>query len=224
MNHFTKKKNEQSKKVIIPRGLETLIAEGEGEMLDYKKEITSVHKIAKTIASFSNHKGGKILVGVNDNKTISGIRSEEEKFMLQQAAENYCHPMVELKYKEWHCGKKSVLEVMVEEGEKKPYYAIDENGKRWVYIRIQDQTVLASKVWVDVLKKNNSDNPLLIRYTSKEKELLQYLTTHQQITLKQYCSLLNISRWRAIRILSNLISVGVIKVNVGNNGEYYTLA
>ncbi|HNR49901.1 MAG TPA: ATP-binding protein [Bacteroidia bacterium] len=224
MNHFTKKKSEQSKKVIIPRGLETLIAEGEGEMLDYKKEITSVHKIAKTLASFSNHKGGKILVGVNDNKTISGIRSEEEKFMLQQAAENYCQPVVELKYKEWHCGKKSVLEVLVEEGAKKPYYAIDENGKRWVYIRIQDQTVLASKVWVDVLKKNNSENPLLIRYTSKEKELLQYLTTHQQITLKQYCSLLNISRWRAIRILSNLISVGVIRVTVGNNGEYYTLA
>ncbi|MEZ5067464.1 MAG: hypothetical protein R2847_02820 [Bacteroidia bacterium] len=65
---------------------------------------------------------------------------------------------------------------------------------------------------------------MLIRYTSKEKELLQYLTTHQQITLKQYCSLLNISRWRAIRILSNLISVGVIRVTVGNNGEYYTLA
>ncbi len=224
MNYFTKKKNEQTQKVIIPRGLEILIAEGEGDMLDYKKEITSVHKIAKTIASFANHKGGKILVGVNDNKTISGIRSEEEKFMLQQAAETYCYPAVELKYKEWHCGKKTVLEVIIDEGMLKPYYAVDENGKRWVYIRIKDQTVLASKVWVDVLKKNNNDNPILIRYTSKEKELLQYLTTHQQITLKQYCNLLNISRWRAIRILSNLISVGVLKAVKNNNEEYYTLA
>lgn len=224
MHHTAKKKSQQTKNMSVPRELETLIAEGESETLDFKKEITSVHKIAKTIVSFANHKGGKILVGVNDNKTISGIHSEEEKFMLQQAAGHYCYPAIELEFYDWNCGKKTVLEVNIEDGKQKPYYAKDETGKKWVYIRIQDQTVLASKVWVDVLKKNNTDSPLLIRYSSKEKELLDYLTTHQQITLKQYCNLLNISRWRAIRILSNLISVGVLKVSVNNKGEYYTLA
>jgi predicted HTH transcriptional regulator len=44
-----------------------LIAEGEGDTLDFKKTISSASKIAKTIAAFANHKGGRLLIGVNDN-------------------------------------------------------------------------------------------------------------------------------------------------------------
>ena len=48
---------------------------GEGDMLDYKQEITSANKIAKTMVSFANHRGGTLLVGVRDNRTIAGIRT-----------------------------------------------------------------------------------------------------------------------------------------------------
>lgn len=70
MNFLTIDRQPQSKKKLT--NLEKLIKDGEGETLDFKKEITSVNKIAKTIVSFANHKGGIILVGVNDNKTILG--------------------------------------------------------------------------------------------------------------------------------------------------------
>ena len=48
---------------------------GEDETLDYKQEISSAHKIAKTMCSFANHKGGVLLVGIRDNKSIAGVRS-----------------------------------------------------------------------------------------------------------------------------------------------------
>jgi predicted HTH transcriptional regulator len=57
-----------------------LIAEGENDTLDFKKTISSASKIAKTMTAFANHKGGRLLVGVNDNKTISGTRSEDPFF------------------------------------------------------------------------------------------------------------------------------------------------
>ena len=76
--------------------IQQLIAKGESDTLDFKKTISSASKIAKTMSSFANHKGGRLLVGVNDNGTISGVRSEDEKYMLDLAASFFCKPEIKL--------------------------------------------------------------------------------------------------------------------------------
>lgn len=200
-----------------------LISRGEGDMLDFKKEITSEVKIAKSIVAFANHHGGTLLVGVNDDGSISGVKAEEEKFMLERASGFYCVPPLDLIIHEWSLKGKVVLEVLVPEGRDKPYYALDESGKKWVYVRQGDQSLLASKVVVEVLKRQHSSRPALIKYTAVEKSLMDYLAQHRRITLKEYCKLVNISRWRAMRILVNLTAVGVIRVHDTEKPEYYTL-
>ncbi len=203
--------------------IQQLIIQGEGEQLDYKKEITSTTRIAKTIVSFANHKGGTLLIGVNDDKTISGIKSEEERFMLEKAV-IFCKPEIQLIIHEHRIGKKTILEAVIPEGTDKPYYAKDEDGKWWVYIRVKDQSLLASKVVVDVLRRQSSNENTMVEYTSKEKALLDYLNTKHRITMKEYCRLINISRWRAIKILVNLVSVGVIRAHNTEKIEFYTLS
>lgn len=203
--------------------IEQLIAQGEGESLDYKKEITSAERIAKTIVSFSNHKGGILLIGVNDDKIISGIKPEEERFMLEKAL-ILCKPEIQPDIYEHRIQKKIILEVTIPEGIEKPYYAKDTDGKWWVHIRVNDQSLLASKVVVDVLKKQGSQENTLIEYSSKEKALLDYLKTHKRITIKEYCRLINISRWRAIKIVVNLVSIGVLRAHNTEKTEFYTLS
>ena len=44
-----------------------LILEGEGVTQDFKKRIASCEKIAKTMVSFANNKGGRLLVGIADD-------------------------------------------------------------------------------------------------------------------------------------------------------------
>ena len=204
--------------------INTLISRGEGEMLDFKKEISSVHRIAKSIVAFANHHGGTLLIGVNDNGTISGVRAEEEKFMLEESSKKCCNPPIDLVIHEWNIKGKIVLEVLVPNGNDKPYYAIDETGKGWVHIRHADQCLLASKVVVEVLKRRHGNTQTLIVYSDMEKALLEYLSVHSKITLKEYCKLMNISRWRAMKILVNLISVGVLNVFNTEEPEFYTLA
>ena len=82
--------------VLEFKNIKKYLIDGEGETLDYKQEISSAYKIAKTMVSFANHKGGVLLVGVRDNRTIAGIRSEDEKYMLDLAASFYCKPEIEL--------------------------------------------------------------------------------------------------------------------------------
>jgi predicted HTH transcriptional regulator len=116
-----------------------------------------------------------------------------------------------------------VLEAIVPNGEDKPYYAKDENEKWWAYVRVRDQSILASKIVLDVMRKNLAAENTLIEYSSKEQALFQYLKENHRITLKQYCKLLNISRWRAQRILVNLISAGIIRIHDIEKEEFYTL-
>lgn len=146
-----------------------LIDQGEGEMLDFKKEISSTHRIAKSIVSFANHHGGTLLVGVNDNGTIAGVKAAEETYMLEQAAFHFCEPPIELEVKEWTLKGKVVLEVLIAESTIKPHFAIDEQGKKWVYVRHKDQSLLASKVLVEVLKQKSSDRPTLLKYSSMDR-------------------------------------------------------
>ena len=204
--------------------IKELIEKGESETLDFKKEITSVSKIAKTIVSFANHKGGTILVGINDDKVIYHIEAEEETYMLNTAAEFNCNPPLELNIREWTIDHKTILEVRVPKGDKKPYYALNEEGQWKVYIRVNDRSLLASKVVVDVLRRENSNHSTFIRYGSKEQELLSYLEKNDKITLKEFCELLNIGKRRASRILVDLVSAGALRVHTTEKNDFYTLS
>lgn len=200
-----------------------LILEGEGVSQDFKKTITSCEKIAKTMVSFANNRGGRLLVGVSDNGTVSGVKSEEEeKYMLTKAAHFYCKPALEPVFEEIYMDDKVVLIAEIQKSEMKPHYALGEDKKWWVYIRVKDKSVLASKIVVDVLKRENNDQGVFLEYTSKEKALLEYLNENERITSREFSSMLNLSRRRTYRILVNLVLSGVIRMHTTEKEEYYT--
>lgn len=200
-----------------------LILEGEGVTLDFKKTITSWGKIAKTMVAFANNKGGRLLVGVADDGTIMGVKSEdEEKYMLTRAAHFYCRPALDPVFEEVYIDDKTVLVADIRKSEVKPHYALGDDKKWWVYIRVKDKSVLASKIVVDVLKRETKDEGVLIEYSSKEKALLEYLEQNERITAREYSLMLNLSRRRAQRILVNLLLSGIIRVHTTEKQEYYS--
>lgn len=203
--------------------IKKMIIEGEGVTLDFKKTITSCEKIAKTLVAFANNRGGRLLIGVLDDGTIKGVKSEdEEKYMITRAANFFCRPALEPVFEEIYIDAKLVLVAEIKPSDLKPHYSLGEDGKWWVYIRTNDKSMLASKIVVDVLKRSNNDDGVLIEYSSKEKSLLEYLYQQERITVKEYCDLLNLSRRRAQRILVNLVLSGVIRVHTTEKEEYYT--
>jgi predicted HTH transcriptional regulator len=200
-----------------------LIFEGEGVTLDFKKTITSCEKIARTMVSFANNKGGRLLIGVADDGTINGVKSEdEERYMITKAAHLYAKPALEPIFEEVYIDDKLVLVVDTPESQVKPHFALADDGKWWVYVRVKDKSVLASKIVVDVLKRSAGNDGVLIEYSSKEKVLLEYLDKTTRITIKECCELLKISRKRAQRLLVDLILSGIIRINTTEKEEFYT--
>lgn len=205
--------------------IKRLILEGETVTQDFKKTITSCEKIAKTMVSFANNKGGRLLIGVADDGTIKGVKDEEEeRYMITRAAHFFAKPALEPSFEEVYADDKLVLIVEIPESDIKPHYALGDDGKWWVYVRVKDKSVLASKIVVDVLKRSNDDKGVLIEYSTKEKALLEYLETHERITVKEYCTMLNLSRRRAQRIMVDLVLSGVIRVHTTEKEEFYTAA
>ncbi len=200
-----------------------LIQRGEDATLDYKQSITSASKIAKTMAAFANDSGGTLLVGVKDNQKVCGVKGEEEAYMLDLAARFFCKPEVELQMKRHDVEGKEIIECVVKRGSHKPYFAKDDDGKWWAYVRVKDNTLLASKIVLDVLRRETSGQGTLINYTSKEKAILEYLADNERITLNQYKHMINISTRRATKIIVNLISAGVLRSHTTEKTEYYTL-
>ena len=200
-----------------------LIFEGEGVTLDFKKTITSCEKIARTMVSFANNKGGRLLIGVADDGTITGVKSEdEERYMITKAAHLYAKPALEPIFEEVYVDDKLVLVVDIPESISKPHYSLAEDGKWWVYVRVKDKSVLASKIVVDVLKRSAGNEGVLIEYSANEKALLEHLEKTARITIKECCELLKIGRKRAQRLLVDLILSGIIRINTTEKEEFYT--
>ena len=56
--------------------LEHIIAEGESEMLEFKQTFSKA--VIETLVAFSNTRGGSVLIGVSDDKTIVGVSITSE--------------------------------------------------------------------------------------------------------------------------------------------------
>lgn len=155
--------------------IQKLIEKGESQTLDFKFEVSDSRKIARTFSAFANTDGGTLLIGVKDNGAIAGVRTEEEYYMIEAAANMYCKPEPEIITKVWNEEGKKVLEVIVPKNAENITYAVDREGKWFAYIRENDNNRLANTVLLKLWKKKIADSSVYIKFSSEVEILLKYL-------------------------------------------------
>jgi predicted HTH transcriptional regulator len=212
---------------VLPPGpnsyIRRLIQEGEHQQLDFKFEISDSRKIARTLVAFSNTDGGKLLIGVKDNGNITGVRTDEEFFMVQAAAGMYCKPEIEFESKRWVAAGKTVLEITIPKGRNYPYFAESEPGKWLAYIRVKDENILATAVHLKVWKNKTHDTGILIEYSEKVKKLLKYLELNPSISISKFCRTAFLPKSAAENILADLIYFGLIETVCEDHHFIYCL-
>jgi len=206
--------------------LALLILQGEGETLEFKKTITNPDRIARTLVSFANTRGGQILVGVQDNGTVCGTDPDEEMYSLDLAANFFCNPPVKVFYEEVDAEEGTVLKVTIPESRTKPHLAkVKENDWRG-YIRVRDESVQTSRL----VEKSLTLEPAQEEEDAEEKDgpqqerLLELLRRHHRLTIKQIMKHANLSRRRAHRILVDMVLQGRIRMHDKEKEPFFTLS
>ena len=210
--------------------LVALIAEGESTVLEFKRKAVSPQKIAKEITAMVNTKGGYLLVGVDDDGTIVGVRSEKtEMDILQTACNIWIEPAVEASFEIVPVYDKDVVLCYVEQGKSKPYkLRIEEpDGKVTfkAYIRVGEKSIEASREMTRLLTYQSQETKsLTLSIGHNEKKLFAYLEKYERATVSDFAKLVNISNRRAERLLIRLVRAGVILIHNDDTRDYFYLA
>lgn len=205
--------------------LRELIRQGEGEELEFKKKTTHPTRIARTLASLANTRGGRVLVGVDDGGRVVGVRdAAEERFVLEDAAAHYVEPPLTLHFREVEEDERTVLVVTVPESRNKPHRAQVAPGEWRGYVRVRDESVQASSLTEKVLERQQPEVRFeKIPLTRDELRVLDYLKTTPRITVGEYTKLINVSRRRAYRTLIKLTLHGYLRYHDKEKEPYYTI-
>ncbi len=102
--------------------LKNLIAAGESSHLEFKSEQVKPEDVAKEIVSFLNFQGGKILLGVEDDGTISGVSRPDVEEWVINICRNNVVPQIIPGYQKLSSEGKDVVVLDIPAGIAKPYH------------------------------------------------------------------------------------------------------
>ncbi|HOO83969.1 MAG TPA: ATP-binding protein [Prolixibacteraceae bacterium] len=208
---------------IISSPLFEMIAQGEHQQQDFKYCINDSRKIARSLVAFANTDGGRLLVGVKDNGKIAGVRSEEEYYMVEAAANIYSKPKIPFDVQQWDAEGKTVLEIIIKPSSNKPHYAQNDEKKWLAYIRLNDENILANKVILKSWELSKNPKGILFAYDEPRKNLIDYLNNNQSISLSKFSRIAKIERFYAEQILAEMLSLKCIETDLNSNPIQYRL-
>lgn len=163
------------------------------------------------------------MIGVKDDGVISGIQSEEELFMIKNAATKYCTPEVDFSSRVWNIEGKKILEIVIIKSTNAPHKAPDHNGKLKAYVRIHDQNKLANSIQMKIWKKLNAPRNIKFTYSDNAKKILDVLNKKHNLQLQDLISEIQISRFRIENMIAELIIMGVMNMTVTESVTSFSL-
>ena len=207
--------------------LRQLIAQGEHSQQDFKYKIDDPQKLAHSVSAFANTDGGRLLIGVRDDGTIHGVRSEEEIFMMHAAACKYCSPEPTVKFETLHvataphgCHERTVVICTVMPYAMRPVFALDADSRPTAYVRIADENIVASPIHLAIWRQEQRLQGEAYADTDVERALLAAINQHPQgLTLNQLLKLTAatatatiLPRPAATTILARFIRFGLARI------------
>lgn len=206
------------------RKLKQMAGSGESQVVEFKKKAAFPDKIVKEIVAFANSKGGWLLLGIDDNGTLSGLKfPEEEKGALDHAIKKLCKPFVKFSTHTIPLNqKKSVVAYEVPESRRKPHKVIND-GSPTCYVRVEDRSVKASREVQEIIRRQKFMRDMPVQYGDKEQILMEYLQENKFISLHDFQRVAGISKKQASRTLVHLVLANILEVEPHEKGDQFFL-
>lgn len=187
--------------------------QGEGLKVEFKKKAAFPEKIVREIIALANTEGGFLLIGVDDDGTVSGQRFiEEEVFVMQKAIGQHIQPKLEYQVEIFKLTpKKGIAVFSIPKSPERPHFLMEEN-RRKAFVRVKDRSIQASKEMWEILKRGKNPKDMVFTYGEKENILMKSLGENGKITLKEFQFLAKLPKFLASKTLIRLVLANVIKI------------
>lgn len=202
----------------------SLASKGEGLKIEFKKKAAFPEKIVREVIAFANTLGGDLLIGVEDDGTVSGQRFiEEEIFVMEKAIRELVFPDLDFEVYSFKLNeKKGVAVFRIPLSSDRPHY-LKEKDRKQAYVRVDDRSVQASREVWEVLKKSRNPKDTVFTYGKKEEILMKALGENEQITLNEYVKLAKLPKFLASKTLVRLVIANVLRIHPQEGEDYFTL-
>ena len=202
--------------------LQSLIREGDHQQQDFEYRVSDALKLAKSVSAFANTDGGRLLIGVRDDGNMSGVRDEEEIYMMHQAAYRYCRPEASIKFDTYHVDGRTIVIATVPPSDRRPICVVSVEAKPKAYIRIADENIVASPVHLAIWREMQNPQGTMLTYTDSVRKILDVLQD-QELPLNIIVKRSRISRPKAISLLARLIRFHVVHWEYRNQQFLFSL-
>ena len=114
-----------------------IIRNGESSGVKFKRDDCRPEQLAREVVAMANFNGGMILLGVEDDGTVSGVQHENlEEWIMDTVFAQKIHPLILPFYEEVLIDEKMrVAIVSFPQGPSKPY-VLRHQGHEEIYIRV----------------------------------------------------------------------------------------
>ncbi|MEK9496734.1 RNA-binding domain-containing protein [Photorhabdus sp. P32] len=113
--------------------------------MEFKRDDIRPEQLAKEVVAMTNFQGGRVLLGVEDDGTISGVQRHDLEEWVMNVFQSKIHPMILPFYEEVKLDDgKLVAIVSFPIGISKPYI-VRHSGKEDIYIRVGTTSRLATR-------------------------------------------------------------------------------
>ncbi len=122
-----------------------IIANGENSGVELKRDDIRPEKLAKEVVAMANFQGGRLILGVDDDGTISGIQRSNLEEWVMNIFQNKIHPMILPFYEEIKLDDENLVAIVTfPVGISKPYVR-RHNSKEEIFIRVGTTSRLATR-------------------------------------------------------------------------------
>ncbi|MDW7695803.1 ATP-binding protein [Flammeovirgaceae bacterium SG7u.111] len=200
---------------------------GEGLQVEFKRKVADPLKVLREVVAFANRKGGYLLIGVDDDGSVLGLKhAEDDEFAMQEVIDKHCSPIIDYQLERVKVtAKRDVLVFKIKESIQKPVFLIY-NLKRKIgraYIRVEDKSVQTSREVRKVLKGQTKNQDNLVKYGEVEQSLLRCFHRTQTLNMRYLAENTSIKPHEASDVLVKLTLANVLEVHPSDNGDLYTM-
>ena len=208
------------------RLLKELVKKGEGEHLEFKLKSNHPEKIVREVVAFANSGGGKLMVGVGDDKTIKGLKdADEDEYTLTRAIDKYIFPKISFKKERVAITPdRDVLVLTIPRSVDKPHYVVDDTGARQAYIRVEDKSIQASREMKEIMRRGRGERDVSFQYGEKEEKLMNLLDEKESVTVDLFATVAGIPRKIASNTLVVMVLARILEVHPHEMIDKFTMS